>query len=141
MATSSATVAGACSASSAASATCCRGTTRTWTGACGSTSRKATAWSVRATTSAGTSPATIRQNRQSSPTRHIVSRIVIGHARKPRGYGARATTVIGHAEVRLMPEMTSGWSADEALEVLYVAHWRQLVRLAVMLLRDQGAAE
>ena len=33
------------------------------------------------------------------------------------------------------------WSADEALEMLYVAHWRQLVRLAVMLLRDQGAAE
>ena len=40
-----------------------------------------------------------------------------------------------------MPDVTEGWSADEALEVLYVAHWRQLVRLAVMLLHDQGAAE
>jgi len=40
-----------------------------------------------------------------------------------------------------MPALTEGWSADEALEVLYVAHWRQLVRLAVMLLHDQGAAE
>jgi DNA-directed RNA polymerase specialized sigma24 family protein len=31
--------------------------------------------------------------------------------------------------------------ADTALEQLYVAHWRGLVRLAVLLLRDQGAAE
>ena len=36
---------------------------------------------------------------------------------------------------------TTGWSADEALEVLYAAHWRRLVRLAVLLLHDQGAAE
>ena len=34
-----------------------------------------------------------------------------------------------------------GWSADEALELLYAAHWRQLVRLAVLLVRDVGAAE
>ena len=40
-----------------------------------------------------------------------------------------------------MPGVTNGWSADEALEVLYVAHWRQLVRLSVMLLHDQGVAE
>jgi RNA polymerase sigma-70 factor (sigma-E family) len=31
--------------------------------------------------------------------------------------------------------------ADDALEQLYAAHWRGLVRLAVLLLRDQGAAE
>lgn len=31
--------------------------------------------------------------------------------------------------------------ADTALEQLYAAHWRGLVRLAVLLLRDQGAAE
>jgi len=31
--------------------------------------------------------------------------------------------------------------ADSALEQLYAAHWRRLVRLAVLLLRDQGAAE
>lgn len=33
------------------------------------------------------------------------------------------------------------WSADEALEELYAAHWRQLVRLAVLLVRDVGTAE
>jgi RNA polymerase sigma-70 factor (sigma-E family) len=31
--------------------------------------------------------------------------------------------------------------ADTALEQLYAAHWRRLVRLAVLLLHDQGAAE
>ncbi len=31
--------------------------------------------------------------------------------------------------------------ADTALEQLYAAHWRGLVRLAVLLLHDQGAAE
>ena len=35
----------------------------------------------------------------------------------------------------------SGWSADEALEVLYAAHWRRLVRLAFLLVQDQGSAE
>jgi RNA polymerase sigma-70 factor (sigma-E family) len=49
--------------------------------------------------------------------------------------------VIAHAEVRLMPVARVGWSADDALEQLYAAHWRQLVRLAVLLVRDQGAAE
>jgi RNA polymerase sigma-70 factor (sigma-E family) len=38
-------------------------------------------------------------------------------------------------------ESAQGWSADEALEALYAAHWQRLVRLAVMLLHDQGAAE
>jgi RNA polymerase sigma-70 factor (sigma-E family) len=33
------------------------------------------------------------------------------------------------------------WGADEALELLYAAHWRRLVRLAVILVRDQGTAE
>ena len=33
------------------------------------------------------------------------------------------------------------WDADEALEQLYAAHWRSLVRLSVLLLHDQGAAE
>ena len=36
---------------------------------------------------------------------------------------------------------TSGWSADEALELLYAAHWRRLVRLAVLLVHDVGSAE
>ena len=33
------------------------------------------------------------------------------------------------------------WTADEALEQLHAAHWRQLVRLSVLLVRDQGLAE
>lgn len=34
-----------------------------------------------------------------------------------------------------------GANADMAVEQLYVAHWRQLVRLSVLLLHDQAAAE
>lgn len=41
------------------------------------------------------------------------------------------------AEVALHPDL----DADTALEELYAAHWRRLVRLAVLLLRDQGEAE
>ena len=33
------------------------------------------------------------------------------------------------------------WDADAALEHLYAAHWRRLVRLSVLLLHDQGLAE
>jgi RNA polymerase sigma-70 factor (sigma-E family) len=33
------------------------------------------------------------------------------------------------------------WGADEAVEQLYAAHWRQLVRLSVLLVRDTGSAE
>lgn len=33
------------------------------------------------------------------------------------------------------------WTADEALEQLYAAHWRRLVRLSVLLVRDAGLAE
>ncbi|HYF72763.1 MAG TPA: SigE family RNA polymerase sigma factor [Nocardioides sp.] len=33
------------------------------------------------------------------------------------------------------------WTADEALEQLYAAHWRRLVRLSVLLVHDQGLAE
>ena len=35
----------------------------------------------------------------------------------------------------------AAWTADEALEQLYAAHWRSLVRLSVLLVRDQGTAE
>ncbi|MGN6610143.1 MAG: RNA polymerase sigma factor [Angustibacter sp.] len=35
----------------------------------------------------------------------------------------------------------SRWSADEALTELYRAHWRSLVRLAFLLVRDQSVAE
>jgi RNA polymerase sigma-70 factor (sigma-E family) len=36
---------------------------------------------------------------------------------------------------------TSGWDADRAITVLYSAHYRQLVRIAGLLLRDFSAAE
>jgi RNA polymerase sigma-70 factor (sigma-E family) len=41
----------------------------------------------------------------------------------------------------VMPREASGWDADAALEQLYAAHWRQLVRLSVLLVRDVGTAE
>jgi RNA polymerase sigma-70 factor (sigma-E family) len=39
------------------------------------------------------------------------------------------------------PADSGGWHADEALEQLYAAHWRQLVRLATLLVRDVGTGE
>lgn len=35
----------------------------------------------------------------------------------------------------------TAWTADEALEQLYAAHWRQLVRLSVLLVHDTATAE
>lgn len=35
----------------------------------------------------------------------------------------------------------TGLDADAAVEQLYAAHWRQLVRLSVLLVRDTGTAE
>lgn len=54
------------------------------------------------------------------------------------------TNVSVHAEVRpgaLAVRPGETWDADAALEQLYAAHWRSLVRLSVLLLHDQGAAE
>jgi len=39
------------------------------------------------------------------------------------------------------PSPVERWSADEALDRLYAAHWAALVRLGVLLLRDRGASE
>ena len=36
---------------------------------------------------------------------------------------------------------SASWDADTALEELYAAHWRRLVRLSVLLVRDVGTAE
>ena len=35
----------------------------------------------------------------------------------------------------------TAWTADHALEQLYAAHWRSLVRLSVLLVRDPATAE
>lgn len=40
-----------------------------------------------------------------------------------------------------MPAAATRWDADTAVEELYAAHYRQLVRLAVMLVRDVESAE
>lgn len=40
-----------------------------------------------------------------------------------------------------MVEVQGSWDADEAVTRLFGAHYRSLVRLGVLLLRDQGAAE
>jgi RNA polymerase sigma-70 factor (sigma-E family) len=37
--------------------------------------------------------------------------------------------------------MSAAWDADDAVTQLYAAHFRSLVRLAALLLRDTGAAE
>jgi RNA polymerase sigma-70 factor (sigma-E family) len=52
--------------------------------------------------------------------------------------------VLIHAPAVPSPPVTGGtpaWDADTALEQLYAAHWRSLVRLAVLLVRDHGLAE
>ncbi|GAA5156086.1 SigE family RNA polymerase sigma factor [Nocardioides marinquilinus] len=38
-------------------------------------------------------------------------------------------------------EASRAWDADAAVEALYAAHWRRLVRLSVLLVRDVGTAE
>jgi RNA polymerase sigma-70 factor (sigma-E family) len=49
-----------------------------------------------------------------------------------------------HATVHPGPLLVSGptaWDADQALDQLYAAHWRSLVRLAVLLVHDVSLAE
>ena len=48
---------------------------------------------------------------------------------------------MAHAALADAVNRTDRWSADQALEELYAAHWRQLVRLGVLLVRDVGTAE
>jgi RNA polymerase sigma-70 factor (sigma-E family) len=40
-----------------------------------------------------------------------------------------------------VPGVTGSWSADEAVEQLYATHYRRLVRLSVLLVRDVETAE
>ncbi len=49
-----------------------------------------------------------------------------------------------HATVYAGPLLVSGpttWDADQALDQLYAAHWRSLVRLGVLLVHDVSLAE
>src|SRR5262245_63118439 len=98
-------------------------------------SRNASVRSVSCTTSASTSPDTIPQNRQSnvrSPPAPMVTQSCQPSGRLRR-QTVMTTPALSVREVLL--------DADTALEQLYAAHWRGLVRLAVLLLRDQGQAE
>jgi RNA polymerase sigma-70 factor (sigma-E family) len=45
------------------------------------------------------------------------------------------------AERGVRAPAASGWEADAALTELYAAHWRSLVRLSWLLVRDQHVAE
>ena len=47
---------------------------------------------------------------------------------------------VGHPGAVADP-VTGGWDADEALEQVYAAHWRSLVRLSMLLVGDLGTAE
>jgi RNA polymerase sigma-70 factor (sigma-E family) len=53
----------------------------------------------------------------------------------------RRTSVMAVSTPEATPRRPESWTADEALERLYAAHHRALVRLAVLLLRDREAAE
>ena len=64
------------------------------------------------------------------------------HFRKPHREGARPTDVTE----TLVARSTAGavavaWDADQAVTALYSAHYRSLVRLATLLVRDVATAE
>lgn len=49
--------------------------------------------------------------------------------------------MVAESEAGAVSAPGPSWDADTALEHLYAAHWRQLVRLSVLLVRDLGTAE
>jgi RNA polymerase sigma-70 factor (sigma-E family) len=53
----------------------------------------------------------------------------------------REAVSVTSSEPRAGLDDPTRWSADDALTALYRAHWRSLVRLAYLLVRDQSAAE
>jgi RNA polymerase sigma-70 factor (sigma-E family) len=63
--------------------------------------------------------------------------------RKPSGKAARPTDVTTETLVadRSLGAVPVGWDADMAVTALYSAHYRSLVRLAVLLVRDMATAE
>jgi RNA polymerase sigma-70 factor (sigma-E family) len=54
-----------------------------------------------------------------------------------------AAALAGTADLKGQPSMSSSstWDADEAVTSLYAAHYRSLVRMAALLLRDADEAE
>ena len=65
---------------------------------------------------------------------------------KPADRLGRPYSVLSHAVVcegvaRVSHPSTESWGADAALDQLYAAHWRSLVRLSAFLVGDLGTAE
>lgn len=62
---------------------------------------------------------------------------------EPAEWVARGTSVNGVMTTEGKPPGTvpGRWAADQAVEQLYATHYRQLVRLSVLLVRDQETAE
>ena len=64
------------------------------------------------------------------------------NTREPDAGSARQTqvteTLVASAAIGAVP---SDWDADRAVTVLYSTHYRSLVRLAALLLRDVATAE
>jgi RNA polymerase sigma-70 factor (sigma-E family) len=50
-------------------------------------------------------------------------------------------TTAGQPTGPARPPGAGAWDADTAVEQLYAAHYRRLVRLSVLLVRDEGTAE
>jgi RNA polymerase sigma-70 factor (sigma-E family) len=62
--------------------------------------------------------------------------------RKPDGEGTRPTDVTETLVARgTTGAVTAAWDADQAVTALYSAHYRSLVRLSALLVRDLATAE
>jgi RNA polymerase sigma-70 factor (sigma-E family) len=62
--------------------------------------------------------------------------------RKPHGEGGRPTDVTETLVARGTADTVAAvWDADQAVTALYTAHYRSLVRLAALLVRDVATAE
>jgi RNA polymerase sigma-70 factor (sigma-E family) len=78
-------------------------------------------------------------------TTRVASQAVSRAASRAAFRAAPRAAETGARRVRAMSATPRGagatWDADTALEELYAAHWRQLVRLSVLLVHDVGTAE
>jgi RNA polymerase sigma-70 factor (sigma-E family) len=88
----------------------------------------------------------MRQNRQSDMRGSLMGEF--GRVGKPPGRARRRTfvieSVVGERRGRFLDapaRVDTGRDADEALVAIYTAHYRSLVRMAALLLRDTAAAE
>jgi RNA polymerase sigma-70 factor (sigma-E family) len=106
-------------------------------------------------------PGPARDSDPAAPSRPLIAAAVVGSQARPRGSGIEAP---GHHRIpvplparggagaitvttdTLLAELSLGsapaeWDAARAVTAIYVAHYRSLVRLAVLLVRDVATAE